>query len=749
MPKIKNIHLLAHINEIPWEEAQLLFLEPGNHIGPENRYEIVSLIGTGSIGVVYLVKDHQNKDKLLTLKMILPYIFEDESKLEIFLDKITELQKVQKQPILPVYDFWKQNNLYFYSMEYIIGPSLEEWLEEYQRLKKCVPLPEVCKIIIQVCSGLTLLHKISSHYLLHPNNLLLKKEGKSYEVYISDFGLYYLREKQFWNRAFSLMGRETYLFSEPKNTIWESSRQHDIYSLGMLLHKMLFFSTQAHLKKQWPENREDVPGSLLSIMQNAISPGSAESSLTIDGIQYALEEILLEYKDCELSTAKKDWSYKQETTKKRLSLKNNPEYFIEESPKISFPSLPPKEVAFVKNADYNKLLLQARNRLDQKKYPEAIELLSQAFIIQENSIVSELLENAQSLLKRAVECKEEAQRKEKEDIRSAIALITMSIEIYPYDQEAKKILEIFKEKQEMQNEISEILKEGDQLEEKGKYEEAILLWKRKASVSPDNKELQDRIIQVLDIMGEEARESIESGSLETAQKQLDTILKYSQDPYFQELQKQIFQMTQKKQKNLDLALEQAEKHLQKKQFSAALDVWENQLKKMPQEKQIQQKILETQKILSLSQENEKEYWNLIEAAQKLEKREDYKGALQALEKIRKRRAEWVYSAPDPTNEIERLKKMLISMEYSHQAQALLLDVNIAISKKEWNKVEKILSEPVFQLSLIPSVQKSYKNSYLLFEKHQKRWQIINEIFKIALTAIGIGSFVVLYFFYKK
>ncbi len=746
MPKIKNIHLLAHINEIPWEEAQLLFLQPGNKIGPENRYEIVSLLGTGSIGVVYLVKDLENHDNLLALKMILPYIFEDDHSLEIFLDKVTEVQKIRQASILPIYDFWKQNNLYFYSMEYVAGLSLEEWIEEYLHFKRCIPLPEVCKMILQICQGLLMLHKISGHYLLHPNNILLKKEGKEYEAKISDFGLYYLRGGKFWCRASSLMGRDSYLLIHEKEKEYQPEPQSDIFSLVMLLHKILFFTTRIPLKKQWPENRQDIPFSLYSLFDDAF--GKREKDWTLEAIQEILEEILLEYRDCELSTSKKDWTYKEEDTKKRLVLKEAlPSLQPHRKLSLEYPQM--KEVAFVKDGEYNKLLLQARNRLDQKKYPEAIELLTQAFAIQETSIVSELLENANNLFKRALECKEEGIKKEQEDIQHAIALVCMSLEIYPHDKDAQKILKDLKEKQELEHELSEVLKEGDQLAEKMQYEEAIHVWQKKAGNTPLHKELQDRVIQVLDIMSEEVRELLEKGFLEEAQKKLACILKYSQESYYKELQKEISEAIEKKEKTLNKVYELAEKHLQKKQFGAALEVWKSQLQKMPQERGIQKKFLETQKLLSLSQENEIEYSSLIKTAQKLEQREDYKGALNAMEKVRKRRDEWVYSTPDPTAEIERLKKMVISMEYSAKAQNILIEIRNILHKKQWRDAEDLLSDPVFQLPLIPSVHKSYQNICLQLEEQHKKWQIISEIAKIALAAIVLVIFMTIYFYFLK
>ena len=49
MSKYKDFKILAKLNNIPLEEAELIYLEPGNRICPDERYEVINLIDRKSV----------------------------------------------------------------------------------------------------------------------------------------------------------------------------------------------------------------------------------------------------------------------------------------------------------------------------------------------------------------------------------------------------------------------------------------------------------------------------------------------------------------------------------------------------------------------------------------------------------------------------------------------------------------------------------------------------------------------------
>ena len=202
MAKRKDFRILAKINHIPSEEAELIYLEPGNRVGPNNRYEIIHLIGTGSIGAVYLVKDYEEKESLFALKMILPDVLQNEKELDIFIDYISQVQELKHPNLLQIHDFWKQNTLYFYTMEYVDGHSLRDMMDEQRERKEIIPLKEACEMAIKMCNAIEFVH-FTGHYRLHPENVLLAGDFKkrSHIVKLCDFGMYPLKPSSFWKEA--------------------------------------------------------------------------------------------------------------------------------------------------------------------------------------------------------------------------------------------------------------------------------------------------------------------------------------------------------------------------------------------------------------------------------------------------------------------------------------------------------------------------------------------------------------------
>ena len=86
MIKRKDFKILSDIHDISLDETKIIELSPGTTIGPKvgdkRRYEIITLLGAGCIGCVYLVKDHENSGKLFVLKVILPHYLNTKEKTE-------------------------------------------------------------------------------------------------------------------------------------------------------------------------------------------------------------------------------------------------------------------------------------------------------------------------------------------------------------------------------------------------------------------------------------------------------------------------------------------------------------------------------------------------------------------------------------------------------------------------------------------------------------------------------------------
>ena len=90
------------------------------------RYSIISLIGHGGMGIVYLAHD-PHIDRQVAIKL-LPSQFLSEAKYrERFQREARTIARLDHPVIVPVYDFGEHEEQPFIVMRYMAGGSLVEW----------------------------------------------------------------------------------------------------------------------------------------------------------------------------------------------------------------------------------------------------------------------------------------------------------------------------------------------------------------------------------------------------------------------------------------------------------------------------------------------------------------------------------------------------------------------------------------------------------------------------------------------
>lgn len=184
----------------------------GSMIGP---YKIISLLGKGGIGTVYLAKNEKTS-ALEALKILLPEFSESSEMHERFKREIENCAILNHPNIVKLNNFGKSRDISFYTMEYCNGGSIKDLL---RREEGVLNPDKACAIIMQVLDGLDYAHNAEVPHmrlpdgswgrgngLIHrdikPENILLQeKESETYGsgsqvrpekgliVKISDFGL--------------------------------------------------------------------------------------------------------------------------------------------------------------------------------------------------------------------------------------------------------------------------------------------------------------------------------------------------------------------------------------------------------------------------------------------------------------------------------------------------------------------------------------------------------------------------------
>jgi len=176
------------IIEKPHKSARYENLGPG--VTLKDRFVLLEKLGQGGMGVVFKAKDllkveAQDKDPYVAIK-VLTDAFKKYSGSFIALQReASKAQRLAHPNIATVYDFDRDGNTVFMTMEYLQGKPLNQLIKEIS--KKPLKLDHALHIIEELCSGLAYAHeKMLIHSDFKPGNCFLLNDG---HVKLLDFGI--------------------------------------------------------------------------------------------------------------------------------------------------------------------------------------------------------------------------------------------------------------------------------------------------------------------------------------------------------------------------------------------------------------------------------------------------------------------------------------------------------------------------------------------------------------------------------
>jgi serine/threonine-protein kinase len=147
-----------------------------------DRYEVISVLGSGGMGMVYKALD-RDLDDFVALKTLLPELASDANYLEQLKEEIRLARKITHVNVLRTYDFGSFEGTAFISMEYVRGMTLRYLLQQRPHL----PYSAGLRIARQLCSALGAAHSEEViHRDIKPENLILESNGN---VKLMDFGI--------------------------------------------------------------------------------------------------------------------------------------------------------------------------------------------------------------------------------------------------------------------------------------------------------------------------------------------------------------------------------------------------------------------------------------------------------------------------------------------------------------------------------------------------------------------------------
>ena len=210
-----------------------------------SHYRIISKLGAGGMGEVYLAEDTSELARTVALKIVPAEVAKNKDRLQRFTQEARTVSNLNHPNILTVYEFGQTDSVSFISTEYIDGVTLRKHLSG-RRLK----LIDILDLTIQIVAALNAAHAAGvTHRDLKPENVMVRKD---HIVKVLDFGLAKTSETSLPDEIDSEAGTKVFVQTEPglvMGTVSYMSPEQsagkpvdnrtDIWSVGVVLYEML------------------------------------------------------------------------------------------------------------------------------------------------------------------------------------------------------------------------------------------------------------------------------------------------------------------------------------------------------------------------------------------------------------------------------------------------------------------------------------------------------------------------------
>jgi serine/threonine protein kinase len=197
-------------------------------------YRVVGPLGSGAMGVVLLAHD-ESLDRRVAIKLIQPNLLRSEMR-ERFGEEARAMARVSHPNVLQIYSLGEHDDAPYFVMEFVEGPTLEQWLIE---TGSPPDLDVAISILEGTCKGVMAIHAADTiHRDVKPSNILLDSR---LNPRVADLGVAVICRADRPSKP-EIVGTALYMAPEiafQRPVAPEQRSQADVYSLGCLAYELL------------------------------------------------------------------------------------------------------------------------------------------------------------------------------------------------------------------------------------------------------------------------------------------------------------------------------------------------------------------------------------------------------------------------------------------------------------------------------------------------------------------------------
>ncbi len=246
-----------------------------------NRYVVEEMLGQGGMSAVYKGTD-PNLKRVVAIKVIHSHLSNNPDFVQRFEEEAAAVAQLRHHGIIQVYDFNRDEDLYYMVLEFVPGETLQDHLKRLNDGGRKLSPTKAIEYMASICDAVDYAHQRGMiHRDIKPANLMLTTTG---QVILMDFGIAKIVGGTRHTATGAVVG--TAMYMSPEQIKGEQpDRRTDIYSLGVTLFEMVsgrppFDANSAmtlmmmHINDPVPNVKNlnpDVPDALVSVINKALA----------------------------------------------------------------------------------------------------------------------------------------------------------------------------------------------------------------------------------------------------------------------------------------------------------------------------------------------------------------------------------------------------------------------------------------------------------------------------------------------